>query len=162
MTWQQQGATAARVSYDTAAAITRRSKRTWQRRVTDGLAARLPNDGMRPVVLLSDVLPLVEMELTAADAGYLVLADTGDAAAQADMGEFFRAAGRLDVAHYWFNLAAAQDDPEAMQCLAQCYASGEGVEQNSNLALMWLAKAADKGHVIAREQLKHVRFGPSA
>lgn len=40
-----------------------------------------------------------------------------------------------------------------MHNLANLYLKGIGVEKNENTALMWLAKAAAHGHVIAEQQM---------
>jgi TPR repeat protein len=87
----------------------------------------------------------------------LINADRGNAEAQDAMGEFFLAGGRADIGAWWLTLAAAQSYPNAMQTLGQCYASGRGVKQDENLALMWIAKAAANGHAIARIQSQGLR-----
>ena len=80
-------------------------------------------------------------------------ADSGDAEAQNDIGQFFAIAGQPKAALYWLQLAAQQDHADAMQWLGRCYVGGDGVPMNVNLGFMWIAKAAAKGHVIAQAQV---------
>ncbi len=42
---------------------------------------------------------------------------------------------------------------DAIHNLAQLYIKGIGVPKDENTALMWLAKAAAHGHVIAKQQM---------
>ena len=44
-----------------------------------------------------------------------------------------------------------------MHNLAKLYLQGCGVEKDENTALMWLAKAAAYGHVIAEQQMLALR-----
>jgi TPR repeat protein len=99
------------------------------------------------------VLALAGLNFEAEECRLLVSADQGDSEAQTAMGQHFFLARRYPVAVYWFERAAAQGDADAMQCLGQCYAAGNGVARDDNLALMWIAKAAAQGHVIARQQM---------
>ena len=46
---------------------------------------------------------------------------------------------------------------DAMHNLAKLYFQGCGVEKDENTALMWLAKAAAYGHVIAEQQMLALR-----
>jgi TPR repeat protein len=41
-----------------------------------------------------------------------------------------------------------------MQCLGSAHAEGCGVPKDQNLALMWIARSAAAGHVIAAQQVK--------
>lgn len=43
-----------------------------------------------------------------------------------------------------------------MQWLGGCYVGGNGVGKNDYLGLMWIAKTAALGHVIAQEQIKEL------
>lgn len=147
------------ISLDTAAIVTERNKRTWRRRIDDGLATRLDDAGGRTMVSIVDVAPLIPLEMTPEDLRYLTEADAGSAEAQDDMGQLFLAAGRHAIAIYWLDLAARQDYPNAMQCLGQCYAAGTGVPKDENLAIMWIAKAAAHGHLIAQAQMKGLQPG---
>lgn len=41
-----------------------------------------------------------------------------------------------------------------MQWLGHCYVNGKGVAKDANLGMMWIAKAAALGHVIAQGLMK--------
>ena len=115
------------LSLDASIAITGISRSTLWRRVTDGSIGRGDKDGRsRAMLALGDVLPLVDVALTAEDVATLLRADAGDADAQADMGALFYVAGSHKAALYWLQEAAAQDNAEAMQWLATAYAAGSG------------------------------------
>ena len=149
------------ISLDAAEAVTGISRRTLWRRVTDGTIGRCDTGGRsRAMLALGDVLPLVEVQLSAEDRATLLRADAGDAQAQADMGALFYVAGAHKAALYWLQEAAAQDNADAMQWLGTAYAGGGGViPQDDNLAIMWLARAAALGHRIAAYQLEQLRAG---
>jgi hypothetical protein len=143
------------ISLDAAAVITDRSKRTWRRRIDDGLAAKLDSDSNgRTMVPLSEVTPLIQIRLQPEDLDILAAADAGNAEAQADIGQLFLAAHKHAAAIYWLEQAAKQDHPDAMQNLGRCHLSGDGVPKDENLAIMWIAKAAARGHVIAQAQIQ--------
>jgi TPR repeat protein len=80
-------------------------------------------------------------------------ADAGDAEAQNDIGQLFLLAGKPRAALYWFQQAVQQDNADAMHWLGHCYISGSGVPQDHHVGLMWIAKAAAVGHVIAQGQM---------
>lgn len=146
------------ISLDTAIVVTGLSKRTLWRRISDG-ALRKAEDGPgnsgggRTLLDARDVLPLMRAPLSAAETALLIEADAGRADAQAEMGAVFHRIGEMKTAVYWWQLAAAQGHADAMQWLGRCYAAGEGVEQDENLALMWISKAAAAGHAIAAAQM---------
>lgn len=142
------------LSVTTATAITDISERTWWRRIEQGAIQRVSTgSGKQTRLLLSDVLPEISVSVTAEDIEFILLADAGDADAQNDIGQMFSIAGKLEAALYWLQQAANQGNPDAMQWLGQCYARGEGVPPDDNLSVMWLAKAASLGHVIAKGQM---------
>lgn len=101
-----------------------------------------------------DVLALMRTPLPADDTALLLRADAGDAEAQAVLGAVFHGIGELHTAVYWWQLAAGQGHPDAMQLLGRCYAAGDGVPQDEHLALTWISKAAASGHVIAAAQME--------
>jgi len=141
------------ISMEAAVALTGLSKRTLWRRLAEGLLQKLPAAAAVTRLELDGVLALAGLELGAEERALLCQADAGDAAAQAEIGLCCFRAGRPAAAVYWFNLAAAQNHADAMQCLGQCYAAGTGVARDDNLALMWIAKAAAHGHRIAQRQM---------
>ena len=91
--------------------------------------------------------------MTPGDLAFVLRADAGDAEAQNDIGQLFSIAGKHEAALYWLQQATQQGNPDAMQWLGQCYLSGQGVPKDDNLGIMWIAKAASCGHVIAKTQM---------
>lgn len=167
------------ISLDAVIAMSGRSRRTWWRRIEEGRVAKLPADARgRTLLDFEGVRTAIDLDLSPEDVAAMVRADGGDALAQAEMGALF-AVGAVQVpqaasaapnpaalakkaasaaaAMYWLEQAAAQDQADAMQWLAVLYAAGygEGAGQNAqHLAVMWLAKAAAHGHVIAAQQMQ--------
>ena len=142
------------ISVEAAIAITERSRSTWWRRISKGEVTRVADDARgRTMMQWTDVAPQLCVPMDAADCALVLRADAGDADAQSDVGQFFSIAGKHKVALYWLQQAADRDHPEAMQWLGRCYLSGDGVPSDEHLGLMWIAKAAAHGHVIARRQM---------
>ena len=106
------------------------------------------------MLLWSELAPHICIPIKSADRPNIVLADAGDAEAQDDIGELFLMSEKYQAALYWFGQAAQQNNPDAMQWLGHCYIHGQGVLEDENLGIMWLAKAAALGHVIAQGQTK--------
>lgn len=143
------------ISLDTACAITEISKNTWWRRLAKGDLTRVTNDPRgRTMLLWSELEPHICVPIEPEDKEFILLADAGDAEAQDDIGQLFLAAEKPKSAVYWFQLAAHKNHPDAMQWLGHCYINGRGVPQDENLGIMWIAKAAALGHVIAQGQMK--------
>ena len=135
------------ISLHTAAILTGRSVRTWQRRIEEGLVPRL-GDGVRTLVPFDAVQQSMEgvpgeaaNAWSAQDVQTLVRADQGEALAQAQMGSQFALlalrgaatatppapghdAGR--IAHYFLERAAEQAQADAMHWLGLLYAAGLG------------------------------------
>ena len=152
------GASPKPISIQAVIATTGRSHRTWWRRIEDGTVRKLkPDSRGRARVALEDVLELVDFGVPPEDVTLLARADAGDAEAQSDLGEMFISSGRHEAGRYWLELAAEQGYANAMQCLARCYLSGEGGPKDEDMAIRWLADAAARGHVIAREQMLALR-----
>ena len=148
-----------RISVEAAIVVTQRSRRTWWRRISEGAATRCAADNRgRTMLTLTQVQTHICFRLNPDDLGCLLRADAGDAESQNDIGQLFLSAGKPEAAVYWFKLATTQHYPDAMQCLGRCYASGEGVGKDENLSLMWIAKAAAFGHVIAQAQMNALRL----
>lgn len=144
------------ISIDAASAITSLSRSTWWRRISTQAVTRAADDRGRTMLLWSEVAPHVDIFMDAENHETLFLADIGYADAQNTIGQFFLSAEKHKSAIYWFQLASKQDHPDAMQWLGDCYVCGKGVEKNEYLGLMWIAKAAVLGHVIAQEQLNEL------
>ena len=77
------------ISLNTAAVLTGRSVRTWQRRIEDGQAPRLGDGRGKSLVPFAAVRPWLAVPLGEEDLRVLVRADQGDATAQADIGALF-------------------------------------------------------------------------
>ena len=106
-----------------------------------------------------DVLPHVSIPLSAEASELVFRADAGEADAQNELGQIFFLAEKYCAAHFWFKQAIQQDHADAMQWLASCYAAGRGVPKDEHLALMWLARAAAHGSLIAKAQMRGLRLG---
>lgn len=149
------------ISLDAVAALTGIGRSTLWRRVADGVLAKGEKDARgRATLALADALGLVRegagISLGGDDVAVLLQADAGDAQAQADIGVllYLRGGGRArEAALYWLHAAAEQGSAEAMQWLGIVHAAGGGEPGQHHLAVMWVAKAASLGHLIARRQL---------
>ena len=172
------------ISLATAAVLTGRSMRTWQRRIEEGAVPRL-GDGRGALVPFAAVRPALALDLTDEDVAMLVRADQGDAAAQADVGARFalaalqeaeagrggdalvapvaaRGGGSMVAALHFLRQAAQQGQADAMHWLGVLHAAGLGEGDGQALALMWIAKAAAHGHVIAQQQLAGLMPGKAS
>lgn len=122
------------------------------------------------MVPLAAIQPLLVMELAEHDVQVLVQADQGGAAAQADIGALFALAAlreaqemastgrrsRARAALYFLMLAAQQGEADAMHWLSILHTAGlgePGEDGGHARSLMWMAKAAANGHVIAQGQV---------
>lgn len=139
------------ISLDTVCAITEMSKSTWRRRIAKGDFTRLADDARgRAMLLWSEIEPHICVPIETEDKQFIVLADAGDAEAQDDIGQLFLMSKKYQAALYWFQQAAQQNNPDAMQWLGHCYINGKGVAKDEHLGIMWIAKAAAQGHMIAQ------------
>jgi len=142
------------ISLDTAIIVTDSSKRTLWRRLSEGKIARQENDGRsRAMLVFKDLLPMLCISIAPEDHELFINADAGDAEAQNDLALLFLDSDRPDIALHWLQLAVIQEHADAMHNLGNLYVKGIGVPKQENLALMWLAKAASFGHVIAEQQM---------
>lgn len=142
------------ISLDTAIIVTGVSKRTLWRRLAEGQITRQDNDIRgRAMLSLEDLAPMLCVPVEPEDYKLLTEADAGDADAQNDLAQLFLDADRPDIALHWLQLAVDQEHPDAMHNLATLYIKGHGLPQDETLGLMWLAKAASCGHVIAKQQV---------
>jgi TPR repeat protein len=154
------------ISLEAAVALTELSRRTLWRRIAEGALHKIEaGEGAKGAkdkaththLVLSEVLELAGLVLDDERLTQLKMADHGDPAAQLEIGQYFYSIGRQALAVYWFHLASIRKDADAMHCLGQCYAMGTGIEKNEELAIMWIAKAAAQGHVIAQKQMQGLR-----
>lgn len=142
------------ISLDAAVVITKKSRRTWWRRLAQGALTRHANDERgRAMLSWAEIAPHVCIPMTSEDCEFMLRADAGDADAQNDIGQLFSLAGKHEAALYWLQQAAQRKNPDSMQWLGSCYLSGKGVPKDDYLAVMWIAKAASYGHVIAKAQM---------
>jgi hypothetical protein len=143
------------ITIETAMSITdRRSKRTWMRRLEEGVVRRVgPDAGLQTRLLLADVLPVTAIPFTPDLEPLLMQASMGHAEAQAELGQMFCLADRNDLGAYWLQQAAERGSADAMQWLAALSAQGVGLAKDEGESLRWLRRAAQLGHAIAREQL---------
>jgi len=149
------------VSIATAANLLEQSERTLRRRISEGLLRRLDEGGgtNRTMIPLSDIRNQIVLPLEDDDLELIGSADAGVAESQSDLALLFLANGKPQGAIYWLDLAAKQEYPDAMHCLARCFIEGNGVPRDDNLGMMWLAKAAAHGHVISQAQMQSIRDG---
>ncbi|WP_151637193.1 tetratricopeptide repeat protein [Noviherbaspirillum aerium] len=148
------------ISLNAVIALTDQSERTLRRRIADGSLPRVADEGgssyktMIPFEAIRSqlVVPLASDEI------HLVReADAGNASAQNDLALLLLSHQKPQGALYWLELAAKQECPEAMHWLARCYLEGNGVTQDENLGLMWLARSAARGHRISQQQVQAMR-----
>jgi len=59
----------------------------------------------------------------------------------------------VEIAYYWYKLAAIQDYAPAADNLAYMLANGKGVERDFNEALVWYERAAEQGYIQAIQNL---------
>lgn len=143
------------ISLDTACAITEMSKSTWRRRIAKGDFTRVADDARgRAMLLWSEVESHICIPIETEDQQFIFLSDAGNAEAQDDIGQLFLISEKHQSAFYWFQKAAQQNNPDAMQWLGHCYVNGKGVPKDENLGMMWIAKAAALGNVIAQGLMK--------
>ncbi|WP_285274536.1 tetratricopeptide repeat protein [Halopseudomonas bauzanensis] len=146
------------ISLDSAIVVTEISKRTLWRRLTDGQITRLGSDERgRAMLAFDDLVPLLCVPVEPDDYQLFIAADAGDSAAQNDLAQLFLDAGKPEIALYWLQSAVTAQQTvvsvDAMHNLSKLYFQGVGVPQDENTGLMWLAKAAAHGHVIAEQQM---------
>lgn len=147
------------ISLDAAIIVTGVSKRTLWRRVTDGQITRQDNDARgRAMLTLAKLAPMLCVPVEPDDYELLAEADAGDACAQNDLAQLFLDADRPDIAIHWLRLAVDQEHADAMHNLAKLHIKGIGLPKDKIIGLMWLAKAASCGHLIAAQQIAGLQF----
>ena len=139
------------ISLQTSMALTQLSENTLRRRVADGALKFSVNT---LTIELESLKPLIRIPLDPDDTDLIGLADKGDPSAQTYLGLLFLENDIPSGCIHWLNLASEKEFPDAMQLLGDCYLRGVGVTKDENMAIMWIAKAASLGHVIAKAQMK--------
>jgi TPR repeat protein len=147
------------ISIAAAITLTEWSDSTFRRRVADGSLTRSVESGGsgRVMVDFASIRPHACIPLQQEDIELVAGADAGRADAQNDLALLFLEHGKPRSAIYWLELAAKQGSAEAMHWLGRCYLDGNGMLQDQNLGIMWLAKAAAEGHPISRAQMDAMR-----
>ncbi len=106
------------------------------------------------MVDLEAIKPHACIPLEEDDGALIHDADMGNAEAQNDLALLFLANNKPRAAIYWLELATKQEYPDAMHWLGRCHIDGNGVLQDQNLGMMWVAKAAAHGHAISQAQMQ--------
>lgn len=88
----------------------------------------------------------------------VVAADHGGAAEQREVAYLLLEQGFFRESRYWLELAAKQNDADAMQWLAWLAVHQPG-QARQHEALGWLARAARHGSVIAQTQVSAMTGG---
>lgn len=111
----------------------------------------------------SEVFEVSEVEGSPPDASeeflrVLAAAKNGDAEAQYDLAWFYRKGDEgapLDakISFYWFLKSAEQGKPQSMNCVADMYQDGEGVEESMAEAFSWRQKSAELGDALGQWNL---------
>ncbi len=142
------------ISLMAAVTLTGKSKRTLWRRLADGSLPRAPDDSHgRTMLVLQSVAAETCLPLSGADWKLVLAADAGSATAQNELGHRFLAAADHGGAWYWFEQAAKRRHADSMQWLAWLALAGCSGAPDEKAALVWLARAAAAGHVIAQAQM---------
>ena len=85
-------------------------------------------------------------------------AESGDVAAQYDLGHYFKNNAQsledLRRAYFWMKQAAVQGMGKAQFFIAEMYCSGSGVEQSYTSAYVWHSLAAENGVLAAEEKME--------
>ncbi|MFU8790088.1 MAG: tetratricopeptide repeat protein [Methylobacter sp.] len=147
------------ISLQTAATLTEWSLSTLRRRVADGtLRCAASEDRNKALICFDSIKNHSCIPLNHDDIELIMNADSGDANAQNDLAVLFLGHHKPQSALYWLELATKQGFADAMYLLGSCYLKGCGVAKDTNLAMMWIAKAASLGHPIALDQMKSIRL----
>lgn len=143
------------ISLDAAAIVTQISKRTLRRRLSEGQITRQDNDKEgRTMLTFEDLVPMLCVDVSPKDFDLFIEAAAGDAEAQNDLALLFLDANKPKIGFHWLTMAANQGHPDAMHHLSKLYIKGISTHKDESTGLMWLAKAASFGHVIADQQIK--------
>lgn len=140
------------ISLPAAITLTEWSERTFWRKFADGSLVRETVNG-KAMIHFDLIKPHLCLALEPEDLAALTSAVAGDAEAQNEMALIFLSKDKPKGAIYWLEQAAKQGYADAMNLLSHCYMSGNGVAKDENMGMVWLAKAATHGHLIAQRQM---------
>jgi hypothetical protein len=148
-----------KISLATAVSITDLSENTLRRRIAQGVMTRTIEEGSngRSMITFDTLKAECCFPLNDDDILLIEEADQGNSEAQNDLALLFLSHKKPRKAIYWLELAIKQKNKDAMHWLGRCYIEGNGITQDENLGLMWLAKAAAEGHFISREIMQLIR-----
>ena len=97
---------------------------------------------MRPLIV-GLVLALMSAAAQPQEFGELVRkAEQGDAFAQKELGDVYKARGELAEAFYWYRIGAFNGNARAQLELANAYQHGHGIRRSLMLAHLWYTVAA--------------------
>ncbi|WP_176442331.1 tetratricopeptide repeat protein [Noviherbaspirillum humi] len=146
------------ISLASFATLTEQSERTLRRRIADKSLPYLRDGGALNKVLipLDEVRYQIAMPIDDDDLHLIHQADAGDSRSQTDVALLFLEHGKPEQAIWWLEAAAKQEDAEAMHWLARCFIDGIGVRRDAHLGLMWLSRAAARGHEISAAQIQSI------
>lgn len=141
------------ISVKTYANLCDLSERTVRRYMAMNTIDFIAESSNRTLIAIDELAENCSIPLTADENSLILQADSGNAESQNDLAILLLEHTKPNLAIYWFNLAAKQQHADAMQFLGYCYANGEGIEKDNNLALMWIARAASLKWVLAEQQI---------
>ena len=146
------------VSLQAATTLTGWSARTIRRRIADGSlqCAATHEASYKTMICFDSIKDNVCMPLDPDAIELIKSADCGDAKAQNDLAALFLEHNQPKSAVYWLELAVKQNLADAIHLLGCCYLEGKGLAKDTNLAIMWIAKAASLGHSIALAQMQSI------
>ena len=144
------------ITLPAAITLTEWSERTFWRKFADGSLARETVNG-KAMISFDLIKPHLCLALATDDLAILASAIAGDAEAQNEMALIFLTNDKPRGAIYWLEQAAKQGYADAMNLLSQCYMAGNGLPQDENTGMIWLAKAATHGHLISQCQMQGLR-----
>jgi TPR repeat protein len=144
------------ISLKTAITLTGLSKRTLWRRILDGLIPRAEEENYneKARIYLDSIKNDLCIPFDQNDFVLIKNADSGDSESQTDLAVMFWEYRKMDSAIYWLNLAAKKNYANAMYLLGKYYIEKDENLLNKNIGIMWIAKAAIQGHIVAMEQMK--------
>lgn len=142
------------INIATAMTLTGWSERTFWRRFADGSVRRDTSSAAgKSMVEFDSIKPHMLIPLGADDYPLVQAADGGNAEAQTDLALLFISHHKLKQGVAWLEAAVKQEHAAAMRLMGRCHIEGQGVDQDDNLGMMWLARAAAKGDPIAQAQM---------
>jgi hypothetical protein len=152
--WQKNESAMQFINIATAMTLTGWSERTFWRRFADGSVRRDTSSAAgKSMVEFDSIKPHMLIPLGVEDYSLVQAADAGNAEAQTDLALLFISHHKLKQGIAWLEAAVKQEHAAAMRLMGRCHIDGQGVDRDDNLGMMWLARAAAKGDLIAQAQM---------